>query len=210
VRPRPSTWLPDPPILAILRGIAAESVPEVVGALWAAGIRMIEVPLGGAESLAALRTLVAAVRERPGAMVGAGTVRTLADVDAVVAAGGRLVVSPHLDRAIVEATRARGLLSMPGVATPTEAFAALDAGAHLLKLYPGEMLPPAVIRSWRAVFPPTVALFPVGGVGVENAGAYRRAGATGIGVGGAVYRPGWSADRVRAAAEVLVEAWRVG
>lgn len=198
--------LPDPPILAILRGLAPSEAADVADALLDAGLRMMEVPLAGPESVEALSIVVR--RAGHDALVGAGTVRTVHDVHQVGNLGARLVVSPNADGHVIHATRARGLLSMPGVCTPTEGFAAMDAGAHALKLFPGELLTPPVVRAWRVVFPPTFPLVPVGGVTEENIGAYHAAGASGVGVGSAIYRPGRPAAEVAAAARAMVRAWQ--
>jgi 2-dehydro-3-deoxyphosphogalactonate aldolase len=122
-------------------------------------------------------------------------------------AGGRLIVSPHFDRAVVEAAAKLGMATMPGVATPSEAFAALAAGASGLKLFPAEMIPPAALKAMRAVLPADTLLLPVGGITPVTMGAYRAAGANGFGIGSALYRPGAGADDVAAAARLFADAW---
>lgn len=193
------------PLVAILRGLTpAEAVP-VGRALWDAGFRLIEVPLNSPDPLASIAALAEAL---PQALVGAGTVLTATQVGEVAAAGGRLIVSPHTDIDVLYAAGDRDLISLPGVATPTEAFAALAAGAHGLKLFPAEMIPPAVVKAMRAVLPPAVPLLPVGGITPDNLGSYRAAGVQGFGIGSALYRPGVSADAVAVVARQFAEAWR--
>jgi 2-dehydro-3-deoxyphosphogalactonate aldolase len=192
------------PLVAILRRLTPAQAPAIGAALTDAGFGLIEVPLNSPEPLASIERLVAA---HPEALIGAGTVLTVQEVHAVHAAGGRLVVSPCLDAAVVRAALDRGMVCLPGVLSPSEAFAALRAGAHGLKLFPAEMTPPVVVKALRAVIPPQVPLLPVGGVTPANLAAYRAAGASGAGLGSALYRPGDSADTVRAQARAFVQAW---
>lgn len=192
------------PLVAILRGITPPEAGAVGDALVDAGWRLIEVPLNSPEPLQSIGLL--AGRHR-GAIVGAGTVRTPEEVRAVHAAGGRLVVSPHFDPRVVQAATRLGMAAVPGVMTPTEAFAALDAGATALKLFPAEMIPPAAVKALRAVLPPDVVLMPVGGIAPGTMAAYRDAGAGGFGIGSALYRPGMDAASVAAAAQSFAAAW---
>ena len=141
-------------------------------------------------------------------LVGAGTVLSPRDVDDAVAAGTALVVAPNVDPAVIERAVTLDVAVLPGVATMTEAFRALKAGASGLKLFPGEALPPEVVRAWRAVLPKETELYPVGGVTPERIGAYRRAGANGFGVGSALYKPGARAKEVERAAHAFVQAWK--
>ena len=131
-----------------------------------------------------------------------------ADVRNVHAAGGRLIISPHFDSEVVHEALRLGLACMPGVATPSEAFAALRAGAHALKLFPAEMISPSVVKAMRAVLPASVALLPVGGIGPDNMGAYKKAGATGFGIGSSLYKPGQSAAQTMAAAQHFIQNWK--
>ena len=140
-------------------------------------------------------------------LVGAGTVLEPRDVDKAAEAGAKLVVAPNADRAVIERAAHLGLLALPGVATATEAFAALKAGASGLKLFPGEALGPDVVKAWRAVLPKETQLYPVGGVTPERMGPYRRGGANGFGIGSALYKPGASVEEVRRAAQMFVKAW---
>jgi 2-dehydro-3-deoxyphosphogalactonate aldolase len=192
-------------LIAILRGVQPHEIPGIAQALLAAGIQAIEVPLNSPQPLESIGWLARTHGDH--ALIGAGTVLDPREVDAVADAGARLVVAPNFNAEVLARARARGLVSLPGVATPTEGFAALAAGASGLKLFPAEMLGPNVLKAWRAVFPKDAALFPVGGVGVDNLPAYRQAGASGAGLGSSLYAPGVSADLVRRRAEALVAAW---
>ena len=182
------------PLVAILRGIRPEEAAAIGAVLDAAGWRVIEVPLNSPQPL---RSITELARAFPGLLVGAGTVLRPEQVHEVHRAGGRLVVSPNFDPDVVRAAVGLGLACVPGVATPTEAFAALDAGASALKLFPAEMIPPAAVKAMRAVLPASALLVPVGGITTANMGAYRAAGASGFGIGSTLYRPGDPPDAVR-------------
>ena len=192
-------------VIAILRGVRPDEVLGVAQALIAGGIAVIEVPLNSPQpfdSIARLvRTVGATVR------VGAGTVLDAADVDRAADAGATLVLAPNFDAAVVQRTVQRRLFSMPGVATPSEGFAALAAGAHGLKLFPGEMLGPPVMKAWRAVFAPGSAFYAVGGVGEGNIAAYKTAGAAGVGVGSSLYAPGVQGPELTRRARALMRCW---
>ena len=183
------------PLIAILRGVVPDEAVAIGQALIDAGFRVIEVPLNSPQPLESIRRLAAACGDR--ARIGAGTVLTVQQVRDVWNAGGTLIVSPNTNADVIRATKAAGLWSAPGVATPTEGFTALDAGADMLKLFPAEQLGPSVIRAWRAVLPRDVPLVPVGGVSVENMAAFIAAGASGFGLGSAVYKPGMTITDVR-------------
>ena len=194
------------PLVAILRGIKPDEAPSILAALIGEGFRLIEIPLNSPDpyaSIAAMRRLAP-----PEVFIGAGTVLTLDDVEATAAAGGDLVVSPNANPAVIVRAKARGTICLPGVATPTEGFAALEAGADGLKAFPAEMLPPAVVKAWRAVVPKRVPILPVGGIGPTSMAAYVAAGADGFGLGSAIYKPGDSAEVVRGKAAAFVAAWR--
>jgi 2-dehydro-3-deoxyphosphogalactonate aldolase len=193
------------PLIAILRGITPDEVLPVGRALFEAGFRLVEIPLNSPSPIESIRRLAADLGDR--AHVGAGTVLGVADVAAIAAAGGTLIVSPNANPEVIRATKAAGLLSGPGVATPTEGFSALDAGADLLKLFPAEQIGPAVIKAWRAVFPRDVPLVPVGGISPETMAAFITAGASGFGLGSAVYKPGLTPLAVRQAAGAFVTAY---
>jgi 2-dehydro-3-deoxyphosphogalactonate aldolase len=193
------------PLIAILRGLKPAEAPAIGEALLGAGFVAIEVPLNSPEPLASIRLLADAFGER--ALIGAGTVRDPADVARVAAAGGRLVVMPHGDVPVIDAAKQRGLLCVPGVATPTEAFAALDAGADALKLFPAEALPPAVVKAWRAVLPKEAWLLPVGGIRPDSMAPYLAAGANGFGLGSALYKPGMTPAHIAANARAFADAY---
>ncbi len=194
------------PLVAILRGITPAELAAALRALLGEGFLLIETPLNSPEPLASIRAMRAIAP--PEALIGAGTVRTRQEVAAVAEAGGDLIVMPHADLAVIAAAKARGLIAVPGVATPTEAFAALDAGADALKAFPAEMITPAVVRAWRAVIPAAVPILPVGGITPDNMAPYVAAGASGFGLGSALYRPGDGAARVKERAATFVAAWR--
>ena len=193
------------PLVAILRGITPAEAQPVGQALVDAGWAIIEVPLNSPEPYASIAALAAAY---PQALVGAGTVLDVDQVRAVAAAGGRLIVSPNTDVDVICEAGRLGLVCLPGVATPTEAFAALAAGAQGLKLFPAELLSPAVLKALRAVLPAGTLMLPVGGITPDNMAAYRAAGAAGFGIGSALYQPGMSAAEVAQQARRFAAAWR--
>lgn len=192
------------PLVAILRGITPAEAQAVGYALWNANWRVFEVPLNSPRPLESIGMLV---RLFPDALVGAGTVRTEDEVRQVHAAGGRLVVSPHFDARVVRAAAWSGMVCLPGVLTPSEAFAALEAGATGLKLFPAEMIPPAAVKALRAVLPAQVPLLPVGGIAPRSMAPYLAAGATGFGIGSSLYRPGSTAEDVAREARAFADAW---
>ncbi|MFY0610727.1 MAG: 2-dehydro-3-deoxy-6-phosphogalactonate aldolase [Hyphomicrobiaceae bacterium] len=192
------------PLIAILRGITPADAIDVGQALFDAGIRIIEVPLNSPEPLKSIEQL--ASQFGGNALIGAGTVMTPDDVIEVRDAGGELIVMPHSDAEIIDEAKAEGLICLPGVATPSEGFAALTCGADGLKMFPGEAMPPKIVKAWRAVFPEAIKLMPVGGVSVENIPDYLAAGASGFGIGTALYAPGRTASDVKDRAEALVAA----
>lgn len=192
------------PLVAILRGIRPDEAEGIGDALVAAGLRIIEVPLNSPDPLDSIARL--ARRHGATVLIGAGTVRREADVAAVAAAGGRLIVTPHADPALVRSAKAHGLLAMPGFFTPAEAFNLLDAGADALKLFPAEGGSPAMLRSLRAVLPPGTMVLPVGGIEPGNLAPWRAAGAAGFGIGGSIYKPGDDAAAVSAKAAALLAA----
>ena len=197
--------LKELPLIAILRGITpAEAVP-VGQALVDAGFRIIEVPLNSPQPLHSIERLARALGQR--CLVGAGTVMSVLQVDEVARAGGRLIVMPHADALVIGAAKAKALWCAPGIATPSEGFAALAAGADALKLFPAELLAPPVLKALRAVFPPEVLFLPVGGITPENLAAYAAAGANGFGLGSALYKPGMRIEQVQANARAFVTAW---
>ena len=179
----------DPlPLIAVLRGITPEEINGVGQALAGAGFRVLEVPLNSPRAFVSIRMLADA--HGNDCLIGAGTVIDVADVARVRDAGGRVIVMPHADGAVIRAAKAQGMLCVPGVATPTEAFAALAAGADGLKMFPAEGIPPAALKAWRAVLPRGTLVFAVGGMRPDNLGAYWAAGASGFGTGSNLYQPG--------------------
>jgi len=183
-----STFLEPLPLIAVLRGITPEEVDAVGIALADAGLRVLEVPLNSPRAFDSIGKL--ATRHGARCLIGAGTVIDVADVARVKAVGGQLVVMPHADTAVIREAKAQGMLCVPGVATPTEAFAALAAGADGLKMFPAEGIPPAALKAWRAVLPKGTLVFAVGGMRLDNLGAYWDAGASGFGTGSNLYKPG--------------------
>lgn len=201
----PHTSPPLQPLVAILRGITqAEAVP-VAEVLLEAGIRVLEVTLNSPQPLRSIEQLARRFGEQ--ALIGAGTVTSTQAVRDVAAAGGRLVVMPHCDPQVIAAAKEAGLVCLPGVATPTEAFSALRAGADALKVFPAEQIPPAVLQAWRTVLPPGTGLYPVGGITPDRMARYRAAGATGFGIGGALYRAGKHPSQVQQDALAFTRAW---
>ena len=198
--------LADLPLVAILRGVQPDEVVAIGRALIDAGLRAIEVPLNSPEPLRSIAALVETFGVH--ALIGAGTVLDPADVARIADAGGRLIVTPHAELRVVRAAKALGLLCVPGVATATEAFGALAAGADALKMFPAEALPPAVVRAWRAVLPKEAWLLPVGGITPELLAPYLAAGANGFGLGSALYRSGLSPEEVASRAEAFATAYR--
>ncbi len=195
----------DRPLIAILRGITPAEAAAAAEALVAAGITVIEVPLNSPEPFDSIAAMKAEVGEA--ATVGAGTVLTEAEVAAVADAGGQIVVSPDCNPAVIAATRARGLQSWPGIMTPTEAFAAIRAGATGLKLFPGSLIGPAGLKAMKAVLPEAVPVYAVGGAGPGTFAHWIGAGASGFGIGTALYTPGLSTAEIASRAAAIVAAY---
>jgi 2-dehydro-3-deoxyphosphogalactonate aldolase len=198
--------LPDPPLIAILRGVTPAEAPAIARALIEGGFACLEVPLNSPSPLES----IAAIRAGAGGQmrIGAGTVLMPGQIADVAAAGAQFVVSPNTDPAVIAAAKAAGLACLPGVFTASEAFAALAAGADALKLFPAEAASPAMLKALLAILPQDTAVLPVGGITSATLRAWRDAGASGFGVGSALYRPGARPDQVKASAESFVAAWR--
>ncbi len=194
------------PLVAILRGITPAEAEAVGASLVEAGFRIIEVPLTSPDPFKSIEIL--ARRFGQTAIIGAGTVRTEAQLDTLARTGALLMVTPHGDGALIAAAKQRGLAAMPGVVTPTEGFAALDAGADALKIFPADAVSPTILRSWRTVFPAEIALCPTGGITPQGMAAYVAAGAGGFGIGTQLYRPGSTAAEVGERAQEYVATWR--
>jgi len=201
----PTPWLTPLPLVAILRGLTPGEATPLGHALVDAGFRVLEVPLNSPRPLDSIAQLAEAVGDD--VLVGAGTVMSTADVEAIAAVGGRLIVMPHADTAVIRAAKAAGLLCVPGVATPTEAFAALAAGADGLKLFPAEQAAPAVLKAWRAVLPREVPVLPVGGIAPDTMAPWVAAGAAGFGIGSSLYAPDCSLDDTSQRARAFAQAW---
>lgn len=192
-------------LIAILRGITPQEAVAVCEALARAGISIIEVPLNSPQPIDSIRAAAKALEGR--ASVGAGTVLKEDDVDAVAAASGTFIVSPDCNEAVIARTRARGLRSYPGVFSPTEAFRAIRAGAHALKFFPAEVLGAAGIKAMKAVLPPEIPLYAVGGANPDNFAEFLAAGCTGFGIGSYLYKPGSTVAEIAARANALVAAY---
>jgi 2-dehydro-3-deoxyphosphogalactonate aldolase len=193
-------------LIAILRGLHPQDAAAIGEALYAAGFRVIEVPLNSPlpfESIRILRDTLPA-----DCLIGAGTVLTAGQVEQVKAAGGQVIVMPHSDPNVLRAAKAAGLYLSPGVATPTEAFAALAEGADVLKMFPAEQMGPAVVKAWLAVLPAGTVLLPVGGITPDNMQAFIDAGVKGFGLGSGLFKPGMTAEHVAANAKAYVAAWK--
>jgi 2-dehydro-3-deoxyphosphogalactonate aldolase len=194
------------PLIAILRGVTPDAIEAIAAALIEEGIRIIEIPLNSPRPFDSLAKLARLAEGH--AVVGAGTVVALPDVARVEAAGGRLIVSPNADERVIVETRARGLTALPGVFTPTEAFAALAAGAQALKLFPGELVSAASAQALAAVLPAGTRLILVGGVSAETLSGWRGGPVQGFGIGSQLYRPGFDAAETRRRAALLVRRVR--
>ena len=194
----------SPDVIAILRGITPDEAVPVLELLIETGITTIEVPLNTPEPLISIRRMVKAAGDR--ATIGAGTVLTADEVEAVAAVGGKIIVSPNTDARVIRATRAAGLQSWPGAMTPSECFAALEAGATGVKLYPADLIGPKGLKALRAVLPKGTRLYAVGGAGPENFADWIAAGADGFGIGTALFTPGLTLDQIGQRAQAIMAA----
>lgn len=192
------------PLIAILRGVKPDEVEGIGDALVDAGFTLIEVPMNSPDPLDSVARLAKRFEGR--AIIGAGTVLHPEQVAAVRAAGGTMIISPNANTQVISASAAAGLVSLPGIATPTEAFAAIDAGATALKLFPAEAATPSVLKAMRAVLPKDMRLLPVGGIAPDNMDPWLEAGAAGFGLGSALYKIGLTAEQVGANARAFVAA----
>ena len=201
-------WPPAMPLVAILRGLQPERAADIARVLFDAGFRALEVPLNRPGALEAIATLVKLAPAD--AWIGAGTVLDTAQVDAVADTGAQLIVSPHFDPAVVARARERRLRTVPGVFTASEAFAAWRAGADALKIFPAEAMSHAGLTGLTTVLPKGLPLWPVGGIVPDNVAAWRKAGATGFGLGGSLFKPEMSVADIAARARACVDAWHAG
>lgn len=192
-------------LVAILRGITARDAKEVGNVLYQAGFRIIEVPLNSPNPLESIKILADSLPAD--CIVGAGTVLTSDDVHSVKQAGGTIIIMPHSDPEVIKAAKAQGMFCMPGVATPTEGFAAFKNGADAIKLFPAELILPPIVKAWRAVFKKELKLLPVGGISLDNMGAYIQSGVSGFGLGGSLYNPNMSIDEIKLAAEAFISKY---
>lgn len=192
-------------LIAILRGLRPEEAASIGGVLYQAGFRVIEVPLNSPQPYDSIRILRATLPAD--CLIGAGTVLTPEQVGLVKAAGGQVIVMPHSDPKVLRAAKAAGLYLSPGIATPTEAFAALAEGADVLKLFPAEQMGPAVVKAFLAVLPADTALIPVGGITPDNMQVFIDAGVSGFGLGSGLFKPGMSAAEVAERADAYMSAW---
>ena len=194
------------PLVAIIRGVTPADAEATARAIFDGGIRIIEVPLNSPNPFESIRIIADALGDR--ALIGAGTVLDIENVRQVQQAGGRLIVAPNMDRDVIRATIDAGMVSSPGFFTPTEAFAAIESGAHALKLFPAEAASPAVVKAMKAVLPKGFPLIVVGGVSVDNVGGWLDCGADGFGLGSGLYKPGQEAAETLAKASKFVAAMR--
>jgi len=199
-----SHYLDQMPLVAILRGITPLESLDVVACLFTAGIRIVEVPLNSPDPLDSIKLIADNFGSQM--LIGAGTVLDTEQVEGVAAAGARLIVAPNTNVSVIQAAVALDTICVPGTATPSEIFTALDAGANGVKAFPAEMLTPQIIKSWRAVLPKDLNILPVGGVSTDNMRGYWQVGANGFGIGGALYKSGKSINEISASAKEFVMA----
>ena len=194
------------PMIAVLRGLQPDEAAAIGNTLFDAGFRLLEVPLNSPEPLASISNLRRALPHE--ALVGGGTVLTCAQVDELKRCGAEMVFSPHTDAEVIRAAKQAGFVCVPGVATPSEAFTALRAGADALKLFPaGDLITPKVLKAIKVVLPANLRLVPFGGITPDNIKPYLDAGARSFGVGASLYKPGMSCAEVRVCADAFVAAW---
>ena len=199
-------YLAELPLIAILRGLRPENAEAVGHALVEAGFRIIEVPLNSPEPFRSIERLAKTMPKD--VLVGAGTVLDPEQVNGIRDVGGKLIVMPHADLGVIKRAKEQDLICTPGVATPTEAFAALKAGADAIKIFPAEAIPPAVVKAWRAVLPKDAIVVPVGGIKPDNMKLYVDAGANGFGLGSALFTPAMSIEEIGRNARNFAAAWQ--
>lgn len=200
------SYLTDLPLVAILRGLRPDAAEAVGFSLVEAGFRIIEVPLNSPEPFRSIEILAKSMPAD--VLVGAGTVLEPQQVDGIRDVGGKLIVMPHADVDVIRRAKEHRLMCAPGVATPTEAFSALKAGADAIKIFPAEAIPPAVVKAWRAVLPKETVVLPVGGIKPDNMKPYVDAGANGFGLGSALFTPAMSVEEISRNARAFASAWK--
>ena len=193
------------PLIAILRGVRPEECLEIGYELFNIGFRIIEVPLNSPEAFKSIEKLVLKLKEE--VIIGAGTIFNIKQLQALFDAGGKLAVMPHVDIKIIELAKKLDIICFPGVSTPTEALSALNAGADGLKIFPAEMITPKILKSWKVILPDNTMLFPVGGIKPESLESYFLAGATGFGIGSALYHPGKSVLEIVKTGKAFKKVW---
>jgi len=201
-------YMKELPLIAILRGLTPDQAVDVGETIYDAGFRIMEVPLNSPDPFSSIALLVRHFGERM--LIGAGTVTSAEDCRRVAKAGARLVVAPNTDTDVIATARAADMIAVPGVATPSEAFAAIRAGAKALKLFPADAVGPSGVRAWRAVLPARLPLVAVGGVGPDNMAEWRKAGVDGFGIGSALFRPGMTTSDIRRNADAFIAAFHTG
>jgi 2-dehydro-3-deoxyphosphogalactonate aldolase len=199
-------YLAELPLIAILRGLKPENAEAIGHALVEAGFRIIEVPLNSPEPFRSIEILARTMPQN--VLVGAGTVLDPQQVNGIRDVGGRLIVMPHADLDVIRRAKEQDLICTPGVATPTEAFAALRAGADAIKIFPAEAVPPAVVKAWRAVLPKDALVVPVGGIKPDTMKPYVDAGANGFGLGSALFTPTMSVEEIGRNARDFAAGWQ--
>jgi 2-dehydro-3-deoxyphosphogalactonate aldolase len=199
-------YLTELPLIAILRGLKPENAEAVGHALVEAGFRIIEVPLNSPDPFRSIERLAKTMPRN--VLVGAGTVLDPEQVNGIRDVGGKLIVMPHADLDVIKRAKEQELICTPGVATPTEAFAALKAGADAIKIFPAEAVPPAVVKAWRAVLPKDTVVLPVGGIKPDNMKPYVEAGANGFGLGSALFTPAMPVEEIGRKARDFAAAWQ--
>jgi 2-dehydro-3-deoxyphosphogalactonate aldolase len=192
------------PLIAILRGVTNDEVVEVAGTLIEQGFTMIEVPLNSPNAIESIRRIAQAYGAKT--LVGAGTVLTVEAVEVVASVGGKLMVSPNINVDVVKRAKKLGMVAIPGVATPTELFTAIHAGADAVKAFPADMFPPSTIQSWRAVIPAEYPIFAVGGIDSDNMAEYTACGISGFGIGSNLYKRGMHVADIKAVAKQFIHS----
>jgi 2-dehydro-3-deoxyphosphogalactonate aldolase len=200
-------FLKSLPLIAILRGIRPEECIDIGCELFEIGFRIIEIPLNSPDAFKSIEKLVLKLKDK--ALIGAGTITNIKQLQLLSDVGGKLAVMPHTDLKLIRKAKILNFVCFPGVASPSEALAALNSGADGLKVFPAELITPKVLKSWKAILPEKTMLFPVGGIIPESMESYILAGATGFGLGSALYRPGQSVLDVGLMGKIFIKNWKL-